>query len=104
MKNDYAVKSTVTTLEDTDKATQSDEIPKQQEKYEQKIVRAEGSMIVLKIIVCVLHLEITQAKGSADTVLENYKSDFNVKIQGANHTIGDIKSSIAENRADLEDH
>ena len=61
-------------------------------------------MTVLKTDVCDLHLEITQVRDPTDTAVKNCKSDFNVKIQGVNHTISDIKSSIAENRADLEDH
>ena len=106
------VKSIVTTLEGAQKTTQSDlerlrkhvtdEIPKQQEKYEQKVDRVESSMTVLKKDVC--DSEISQAKDSADTALGNCKSDFTVKIQGVNHTISDIKSSVAENQAELEDH
>ena len=108
------VKSTVTTLEDAQKTTQSDleqlrkhvtdEIPKQQEKYEQNVDRVESSMNVLKRDVCDLRSEVSQAKDSADTAHENCKSEFNAKIEGVNHTISDIKSSVAENRAELEDH
>ena len=61
-------------------------------------------MTVLKTDVCDLHSEITQVKDLTGTALEIYKSDFNVKIQGVNHAISDVKSSIAENRADLKDH
>ena len=110
------VKSTVTTLEDAQKTTQSDleqlrkhvtdEIPKQQEKYEQNVDRVESSMKfnVLKRDVCDLRSEVSQAKDSADTAHENCKSEFNAKIEGVNHTISNIKSSVAENRAELEDH
>ena len=71
---------------------------------QEKIDRVESSMTVLKTDVRDLRSEITQVKGSADSVLENCKSDLNVKIQGVNNTITDIKSSVAENRANLEDH
>ena len=82
----------------------TEEIPKQREKPEEKIDRVESNMTVLKTYVRDLRLEITQVKDSADSALENCKSDFNVKIQGVNNTISDIKSSVAENRANLEDH
>ena len=105
------VKSTVSTLEGVQKQTQSDleqlrkhdteEIPKQREKTEEKIDRVESSMTALKTDVRDLRSEITQVK---DSVLENCKSDFNVKIQGVNNTISDIKSSVAENKTNLEDH
>ena len=58
-------------------------------------------MTALKTDVRDLRSEITQVK---DSVLENCKSDFNVKIQGVNNTISDNKSSVAENKTNLEDH
>ena len=58
-------------------------------------------MTALKTDVRNLHSKITQVK---DSVLENCKSDFNVKIRGVNNTISDIKSSVAESKTNREDH
>ena len=74
----------------------TEEIPKQPEKTEENIDRVESCMTVLKTDVRDLCSEITQVKDSADSALENCKSDFSVKIQGVNPTISDIKSSVAE--------
>ena len=112
MKSSFdEVKSMVTTLEGAQKETQTDleqlrkhvtgEIPKQREEIEEKIDRVESSMTVLKTDVRDLRSEITQVKDSA---LENCKSDFNVKIQGVNNPVSDIKCRVAENKANLEDH
>ena len=112
MKSSFdEVKSMVSILESAQKETQSDleqlqkhvteEIPKQLEKTEEKIDRVESSMTALKTDVRNLHSKITQVK---DSVLENCKSDFNVKIRGVNNTISDIKSSVAESKTNREDH